>query len=148
MRISIKIILFLALILSCEKNPTSIKISSDQFTISTDKNYYTGSDSIFINIENKSDFDLTIGFRCSYENLEMFYQKQEGINQWSDTLWFDYMSYKCMTLLKKLKSNQTLKHSLFSGDFKSKGKFRLLLPCYVNEKDSSFIIISNVFEIK
>ncbi len=136
------------LILSCEKNPTSIKTSANLFSVSTDKNSYTESDSIFINIENKSDFDVILGFRCTYQNLEMYYQKQNGTNDWSDTLWFDYMSLKCMTLLKTVKSNKTLKHSLFTGEFKSKGKFRLLVPCYVSAKDSSIFLVSNTFEIK
>jgi len=147
MKILFKIIFFSILIFSCEKNPTSTNTSLGKISITTDNNFYTQSDSLLIFINNKSGHDIILGYRCSYQNLEMYFQKKEN-DTWSENQWFGYMSLKCMTILKKINEDKTIKHSILASEFKTIGTFRLVVPCHIPEKDTTIVAISNVFEIK
>ena len=92
------IILSFALVLSiigCQNQPTEIRTSSEQISFSTDSSSYVESDTINLSLKNGPSFDLIVYLKCG-RFLEMFYQKK--VNQdWSDTLWFSYMSLKCLT---------------------------------------------------
>ncbi len=147
MKFSVTFILLSLLIFGCEKNPASIHVSSGEISITTDRNSYTQSDSLLLSIANQSGHDLILGYRCSYKNLEMFFQKKEK-GTWSENQWFGYMSLKCMTLLRTIKKDKTIKHSISAGEFRGIGTFRLLVPCRIPGEDTTRVAISNAFEIK
>ncbi len=138
----------LALIcIGCDTTPTSNDLSASGISLSTEKTSYARSDSITLYIENKSNRDIELGYRCGYNNLEMYFQKKEN-GVWSDNLWFDYMSLKCMTLIRKYKKNKTVKHTLAATQFKGSGTFRLIFPVHTQNADSAAFLTSNAFEIK
>ena len=153
MKIFVSLILFTLFISGCTKEhkgleaPTGVNMSLDSIYLSTDKTSYSTTDSIHLTLVNKVGSDIEVGYRCTYRNLEMYYQRKEN-DGWSDNQWFDYMALKCMTIPKTLKSNTKLKHSISSQIFKSAGIFRLLLPCFITKRDSTIVVISNSFAIE
>lgn len=139
-------ILIFLLFFSCKKEITGIENSLNQLSLLTDQISYTNVDSINLNIENKSAFDMVIGLRCGVY-LEMYYQKEEN-NVWSDNLFFGYMSLHCPTFLDTIPTNNTFAHSIQSEIFESTGTFRFLVPYYLPRKDTNMVAVSNSFEIK
>jgi len=146
MKVFIFCILMFLLFFSCKKEITGIENSLNQVTLLTDKISYTNLDSINLNIENKSGFDMVIGFRCGVY-LEMFYQKEEN-KVWSDNLFFWYMLLHCPTFLDTIQANSTFTHSIPSEIFESTGTFRFLVPYYLPRKDTNMVLISNSFEVR
>ena len=138
--------LLLLLIICCQKESTDINDSRDQINFLTDKPIYTVSDSINLNLENKSTVNITIGLRCGFY-LEMYYQKKEN-GYWSDNLWFGYMSLRCVTELDTIQANNTFAHSIPANIFNSTGTFRLLVEVHKPMMNNSETIISNSFEIE
>ncbi|MBN2425606.1 MAG: hypothetical protein JXR46_13340 [Calditrichaceae bacterium] len=138
--------LFLLLITGCQKEATDISASIDQIDFSTDKQSYTLLDSIKLNLTNNTDDDIIIELRCGFY-LEMFYQKKENSN-WSDDLWFGYMSLRCPTELDTIPASSTYTHSLHANIFNSTGTFRLLVEVHKPTMNNSETIISNSFKIE
>ena len=147
MKVIIYIVLLLFFIYGCKKDPASINTLSEPTAITTDKNIYSTTDSIRISIFNTSGSEIELGYRCSYDNLEMYFQKKEN-GRWSQNQWFEYMSFKCPTLIRSFDRNRSIRHSISANEFQTTGIFRVLLPCYFPGKDSSVVAISNAFEIK
>ncbi len=141
------VILLSFLLPGCKKNPIAVSTSLEQVSITTEKDSYSQWDSVNIIIENKSGQDILLGYRCTYNNLEMYFQKQEN-DKWSKNQWFAYMSLKCMTIIRKINKDNTLQHSLAANEFKTVGKFRLSVPVYFPERDTTLTAFSNTFEIQ
>ena len=133
-------------IIGCQNQPTEIKNSSEQIGFSTNSSSYVVSDTINLSLNNSSSFDMVVGLRCGHY-LEMFYQKK--VNQdWSDTLWFWYMSLRCPTFLDTVLRNNSFAHSMPAEMFNSTGTFRLLIDVYIPQRDTSLMLISNQFQIQ
>ncbi len=141
------ILLFLAALTACETQDAGIDPLQEKITLKTDKLSYPASDNIILSLNNNSGKEVILGFRCSYKNLEMFYQQKEK-DEWSENRWFGYMNLKCMTIQYKMKNQEVLKDTVSTKEFKTTGIFRLLVPCYIPEKDTNIMVISNEFEIK
>lgn len=140
------ILIVLIALSGCRENePLAPSASLDRITLSTDKIEYTAPDSIFLYLQNKSNVRIILGFRCDYRNLEMYYQ--EYINTWSENKWFDYMSLLCPTIMMTLPAGNTYTHSLPGQKFDTSGTFRLEVPVYIPDKDSTVMVRSNSFEI-
>ncbi len=127
---------FVFLFFGCEKQATDISNISNQISFNTDKYLYTNLDTIFFQIDNKTDTTFTIAMICN-QHLEMFYQKKEN-GHWSDNLFFSYMFLKCPTFIDSIESGNRFNSSMTLELFESTGIFRLILD------DSVF---SNSFEI-
>ena len=140
------LLLFLMLY-SCELHETAEEPAPESIALKTDKGSYRTKDSIKIFLNNNSKNVLTLGYRCSYKNLEMFYQQKEN-DKWSENKWFNYMNMKCMTIPSKVNKFSVLKHTFSSAEFNGTGTFRLLLPVFIPGKDSSFVVVSNSFVIE
>ena len=139
--------LFIAAFLSCSIDDSSVSPLPEGISLKTDKDSYTLKDSVIILLKNNSEYVLELGFRCSYKNLEMYYQQKEN-DKWSENKWFGYMNLKCMTIQSKVNGHSVLRHSFLSAEFKTSGTFRLLVPVYLSEKDSSIVVTSNSFVIE
>jgi hypothetical protein len=129
----------------CQRQSKDTSDIQGQIILSTDRESYTKSDTIRLLLENGSAHEIVVGLRCS-NYLEMSYKKKE-IQNWSDNLWLPYMSLKCPTLLNTIKAGAIFTNSLPAEMFNSTGTFILqagvsLLP------DSSFMVVSNPFQIK
>ncbi|HHM23759.1 MAG TPA: hypothetical protein ENJ23_01810 [Bacteroidetes bacterium] len=146
MKIFFAMILAWLLVFGCEKNPASLSPSPAKLILTTDRNSYSQKDSVHITLKNLSGRNIILGYRCSFENLEMHYQKRVD-NAWSKNLWFDYLSWKCPTIMKEYKSGVTVRHSISASEFKTSGTFRLLVPCSFSATDSTVVAVSNPFEI-
>ncbi len=140
------LVLFTLLILAvntCQKKPAG---ESDPVVFSTDKQSYSRSDTIGLQLKNTTNFDLVVGLRCG-NYLEMEYQKKEG-HTWSDNLSFGYMSLRCLTKLDTIRPNTTFTHTLSAEMLGSEGTFRLsvkVMSPLVSEAETLF---SNEFIIK
>jgi hypothetical protein len=143
------VILSFALILwiiGCQNQSTEISNSSEQVSFSTNSSSYVESDTIKLSLRNNASYDITVGLRCGLY-LEMFYQKQ--VNQdWSDTLWFSYMSLRCLTDLDTVLMKHSFAHSMPAQIFNSTGTFRLLIDVHIPQRDTSLMVISNQFQIQ
>ena len=133
-------------IVGCGNQPTNIGGPSDQIIFSSDRTSYAESDTIRLFLNNSSRSDINVGMRCGFY-LEMFYQKRDNHN-WGDTLWFPYMSLRCLTLLDTVVANTILPHSIPAEIFHSTGTFRLTVDVYVPKTGTSQSILSNSFEIR
>lgn len=147
MKLFLTIFLFSLVIAGCENQASLVTPSLEGITLKTDKNVYSDPDSILLKLTNNSGDDIELGFRCSLKNLEMFYQQKEK-DEWSENRWFTYMNLKCMTILSKLENKKVLQNTLSTTQFDTKGTFRLLVTCYIAEKDTNVVVVSNSFEIK
>jgi hypothetical protein len=77
----------------------------------------------------------------------MYYQKQEN-SHWSENLWFNYMSFRCMTTIDTIQTKSTYTHLLSTDQFDSTGTYRLLIEIQKLSLNSSEIIFSNSFKIE
>jgi hypothetical protein len=145
MRVFISIILLLAII-GCHDDLMDPHGSLDQIELITDKYEYSPPDSIYLYLRNNSDFKIVLGYRCDYGNLEMYYQRYEN-DHWSEDRWFIYMYLLCPTVLKTVEGQSTMIHAISVQEFDSTGTYRLFVPFYVPEKDTSIVVTSNSFEI-
>jgi hypothetical protein len=141
------ILLFTLILTGCDTAESPATPFPEGISLKTDNDSYNKGDSIVICLKNNTSSVLDIGFRCSYKNLEMFYQQKEN-DKWSENKWFGYMNLRCMTIQGKVNKYSQLEHTFSSEEFISSGTFRLLVPCYVPDIDSSIVVISNSFEIK
>ncbi len=142
--IVISIILWLTA--GCGNPPTNVGSPSDEIAFSTDKASYAPSDTLTLALSNNTKSDAIIGMRCA-TYLEMFYQKHDT-SGWGDTLWFPYMSLRCVTLLDTVKVNSTFRHRLPAGIFYATGTFRLTVRFHDPLPDSSRSAVSNSFTIQ
>jgi hypothetical protein len=145
MKIIFLSIILLFFILSCG-NLTKTQNSSNQLDIRTDKTYYSISDSIKIILENSTEIEILLRFRCK-TYLEISYQKK-NLDSWSDNLDFWYMSLGCLTSIDTLKPNSIFNYSMKSGIFDSTGMYRLMLNYYDPVEKTNGIKYSNAFEIR
>lgn len=128
--------LFVFIFLGCEELITEENGLRD-ISFTTDKASYTSVDTIYFQVDNRTDTSYTIALRCG-RHLEMAFQKKEnGI--WSDDLLFSYMYLKCPTFIDSIKSGASFKSSLTPELFESAGTFRLIL---------NNTVISNTFQIR
>ena len=128
------------------KSPTTTDNLLDQVIFQTDQISYTKSDSINIDLENKSYFDIEIGLRCGLY-LEMFYQKKEN-NIWSDDLQLWDGTLRCPTIADTLQPNNSINLFIKSEKFNSTGTFRLGLNYYNLTRGAAIIKYSNPFDIR
>ena len=142
--IIISIILWLTA--GCGDSPTNVGALSDEIVFSTDKASYAPSDTLTLVLTNNTKSNAIIGMRCA-TYLEMFYQKHDT-NGWGDTLWFPYMSLRCVTLLDTVKVNSTFRHRLPAGLFYATGTFRLTVRFHNPLPDSSRSAVSSSFTIQ
>ncbi len=141
------LLFFVVVILIGCDNEQNISDPEDAISFMTEKEIYSRKDSIRLTLENNSGYDLTVGYRCSEKNLEMAYQKKEN-DKWSENRWFSYMNLKCMTIQSKVKNNTVLRHSFSAAEFGDTGTFRLLVFCYLEEKDTTLTVMSNSFKVE
>jgi hypothetical protein len=130
----------------CKDHPTEMNAPSEQISFSTEKYSYSTSDTVNLFLKNGSKLDISVGMRCGVY-LEMYYQQKDKDN-WGDTLWFPYMTFRCLTQLESVAANTTFTHSLPAQNFYSTGTFRLLLRGHFVQQDSAFTVVSNTFEIR
>ena len=135
----------LVMIAGCKDQGVNTSISSDQIQFSTDRNSYTESDTVKLFLANNSLSDINVGLRCGLY-LEMFYQRSDN-HSWGDTLWFPYMSYRCLTLLDTVGTRTTFVHFLPAQIFYATGTFRLAIPVYCSKTGIVLRVTSNPFEI-
>jgi len=133
------------LIVGCGDESTSISEPSEQIRVLTEKTSYAASDTIRLFLTNNSRSSINVGMRCGLY-LEMFYQKKEGQN-WGDSLWFAYMSLRCMTVLDSVAMNASFAHSLPAAIFYSTGTFRLRVKVHLPKTSVSLSVFSNPFDI-
>ena len=138
-------IAILLLFVNCQNQLADKSKSLDPINFSTERASYAKSDSINLTLKNDSDGYITIGLRCG-RYLEMSYQKKED-DQWSDNLWFGYMSLGCPTMLDTIQASDTFTELLPARRFDTSGTFRLLVTVYKSPLDSSETIISNSFKV-
>lgn len=146
MKLFIFSLLFSLVLLSCEKDFPGISDLSDQIILTTDKVLYLETDSLNLFLENTSGLDIITGLRCG-EYLEMSYQLKEK-GHWSADKYFWFMKLGCPTFPDTIQSKNIFTYSISCTQFDTVGTFRLLVPYYVPEKDTSMVVISNSFEIK
>ena len=144
MKILISSLILALIIFGCEKEPSNMDLS-EQIKLSTDKSSYSKTDSIQLFLENNSDSDIMIGLRCG-EYLELAYQMKEN-DHWSVDKHFWYMQLDCMTVPDTIKANSIYTYSMPVMFFDTTGTYRLLVPYYVMDLDSSMTVISNSFEV-
>ncbi|MCF6357022.1 MAG: hypothetical protein L3J54_04370 [Draconibacterium sp.] len=114
--------------------------------ITTDKTVYQKSDTISLLLENYSEFTVIVGKRCN-RWLEMAYQEKVD-EKWSSDKYFQYMFLKCPTFLDTIHTNNSDTFLLPSDFFDNTTTFRLHVPCYIADKDTSIVVVSNIFEIE
>lgn len=137
-----------ALVLGCAKEPTDVVSLPAKVVVTTEKNVYHLSENVAFNIKNYSGFPLILGFRCGFPHLEMYYQRKEN-NQWSDTLWFDYMSLRCPTVSDTLAANLPFSSAIPASEFGGVGTYRLLVPVVLQaDKDLPELVPGNPFAIR
>ncbi len=138
--------LFVALlILGCEEEIQDT-FSTNDIILTTDRVTYNYSDTIFLSLENRSMLTVVVGKRCS-QWLEMNYQ-QNIDGKWSDDKIFQYMYLRCPTFQDSITTQNKGTFYLACDFFDSKGEFRLEVPCYVPELDSSITVTSNTFNVE
>jgi hypothetical protein len=133
-------------IVGCGIQPTNIALPSDVIALTTDKPSYAESDTVRLFLKNSSTSDVTVGMRCGIY-LEMFYQKKDNLN-WGDTLWFPYMSLRCLTRSDTVGMNTTFTHSIPAAIFSSTGTFRLTLDVAVPTTGVTHSVVSNLFAVQ
>ncbi len=143
MKTGLYILLFSLVFFSCTLDDED---DLNGVVVKTDRVSYAITDNIEIKIRNHTEADIIVGYRCGFNNLEMYYIKKEG-SKWSDRKWFDYMNLKCMTIQKGIKPDSILTHKIAAIKFKKPGTYRLLIP-YYSKEDISDMAISNSFDIK
>lgn len=144
-RNSFLFLLIILLLARCE-GVNDFHNHNKQISLSTNASLYSENDTICLSLENKLASSIEIGLRCG-DFLEMFYQRKEK-DQWSDNMWFGYMSLRCFTVLDTIEANSTFAHSVPAKAFGSTGIFRLLVNYHFLNKDTGGVVISNPFEIK
>ncbi len=133
-------------IFSCAEVNINDNDFGEDITITTDKSIYQKSDTISLLLENHSDFTVIVGKRCN-RWLEMtFQEKIDG--KWSSDKYFQYMFLKCLTSLDTVHTNYSDTFLLPSDFFEKANTVRFRVPCYIVDKDTSIIVISNLFEIE
>ncbi len=139
------ILVFTFIGLSCEKNTSLLEYTSEKVKFYTDAGSYHEKDSIDLFLENNSSNDLITGLRCG-QYLEMGYQMKEK-DEWSAEKYFWYAQLDCPTLIDTIEANSTYKYTFSATLFDTTGTFRLFLPYYIPEKDTSFTVVSNSFDV-
>jgi hypothetical protein len=135
----------LVLIVGCKDQGVSTSVSSDQIRFSTDRLSYAESDTLKLLLANNSLSDINVGLRCGIY-LEMFYQRSDN-HSWGDTLWFPYMSFRCLTQLDTVGTKTTFLHSVPAQIFYATGTFRLVVRVYSPKTGTVLEIASNPFEV-
>ena len=139
--------LFIAIFSGCNTDDSAVTPLPEGISIETENGSYAMGDSVVLFLKNDTKYVLVLGYRCSFKNLEMYYQQKEN-DKWSGKKWFGYMTLKCMTIQSKVNDHSVLRHVFSSAEFKTSGTYRLLVPVYLSDKDSSIVITSNSFVIE
>jgi hypothetical protein len=152
--IAVKAFLFCAsfflLVISCQKDATGINGSVDQIKFSTDKSFYTQSDTIEAKLTNNSNVNIIFETRTGC--LIMYYQKKEK-DAWSDILYFYFSSLRGPSIADTLKPNSSFTQSMPPNILNSTGTFRLVVDLIeiegsTSETNDDTIIFSNSFRIE
>jgi hypothetical protein len=148
LKLSKLLLLFLLplFIFSCAEVIIDDNDFGEDITITTDKSTYQKSDTISLLLENHSGYSVIVGKRCNIW-LEMTYQEKID-GKWSSDKYFQYMFLKCLTSLDTIHTNCSDTFLLPSDFFEKANTVRLHVPCYIVDKDTSIIVISNLFEIE
>ena len=125
MKFFVSFLFFTFFIMYCSNQVTNSEVSNNQVSFFTDRQSYSENDTIIVTIDNESDSTLMIGLRCG-GTLEMFYQKMEN-NNWSDNMYFYYMTLRCPTIMDSVLSNEKFSQPFLSSIFDSSGTYRLVL---------------------
>lgn len=141
---------FLLLVISCQKDATGINGSVDHIKLSTDKSYYTQSDTIEAKLTNNSNVNIIFETRTGC--LIMYYQKKEK-DGWSDILYFYFSSLRGPSIADTLKPNSSFTQSMPPNILNSTGTFRLVVDLIEIEgstsgKNNNTIVFSNSFKIE
>jgi len=142
--------LLLLLVISCQKDATGINGSVDQIKFSTNKNFYTQSETIEAKLTNNSNVNIIFETRSGC--MIMYYQKKEN-NDWSDILYFYFSSLRGPSIADTLKPNSSFTQSMPPNIFDSTGTFRLVVDLikiegFTPEKNDDKIVFSNSFKIE
>jgi hypothetical protein len=120
--------------------------TSSALALSLNKSSYAVSDTIRISIQNKSGSDIVIALRCG-SFLEMSYQ-QSVKKHWTENKELPYMMMKCPTRMHTIKPHEKYECNVPSASFKTRGKFRFLIPFTGAPETPDQTITSVPFEIK
>ena len=134
------------LLSSCIDEFTEKNELANSINFTSNKTLYQNSDTMELSLQNNSDYNIIVGKRCNIW-LEMTYQERKD-GKWSSDKNFQYMYLKCATFADTTNTNSTSKYKLPCNFFNSTNTFRLLVPCYIPDKDTSIVVISNSFEIE
>lgn len=123
-----------------QKNPQT------SFGFFTTNTLYTTSDSVVVVLDNQSNSNI-IFTRRSGKYLEMYFQKKEN-NEWSNNLWFWWMSLKSFSKIDTLQSNTIFNYSFTAETFDTTGIYRLVIEFHINKSNSIISKFSNSFEVR
>ena len=141
---------FLLLVISCQKDATGINGSVGQIKFSTDKSYYTQSDTIEAKLTNNSNVNII--FETRSDCLIMYYQKKEK-DGWSDILYFYFSSLRGPSIADTLRPNSSLTQLMPPNIFNASGTFRLVVDLieiegFIYGMNNDTIVFSNSFKIE
>ena len=139
------LILFFA---NCDTGTFESKFSEDEIIFQTDKMEYFRYENINLLIENKTNYNFEIGFKCS-TMLIMNYQVLDN-NKWSKNQRLRYSSLRCPTIptiIKTINKDSIFNYILDPIQINGLDTFRLVLYTNYNNKLYTDSVFSNQFQI-
>jgi len=150
MKTSLLSIVFVLLVMNCQKEVTGINDLKDQIAFDTNQNNYTQADSIVVTFTNQSNQNLLFETRSG--RMIMFYQMRKD-HEWSDRLYFYYSSLRGPSITDTLRPDRTVIQPMPPHIFNSTGTLRLVLD--VNQMQGSspktsdeITVYSNSFTVR
>lgn len=139
-----------AILLGCQKDPSSLGTSFEQLTFETENKLYDNKDNIQFKIRNKTNSNILLYYHVPDggmpQRLIVLYQQKEN-NIWKNPLGFVYLAgYE---IPKILKPENTQEDSINANSIGSAGTYRLVIPFDRDTKsECKDSLYSNEFTIK